>query len=451
MQVLPLPSALGTDAEGENLVGVVALLEHLLTLRAGEALVGVLLELAVPEPLPRRFHAIVLGALFKKRTGQLDDGPAGFWSPRPQGEVMEYVQERVTTLHDLTDPTPAAPTDRAAVVVPMTEREYGGLAPDRVLSELEALDPGHVVVPLRATADRVDDFYDWLDGFDLSLSVLWCNGPRLESLLDEHGLDGAVGKGRDVWLGLGQALDREYVVVHDADTKSYSRADVSRLLFPLAHGYDFAKGYYARVENDRLYGRLFRLFFVPLVRALSEGRDDAAVLRYLEAFRYALAGEFAATTDLAATFRPQRSWGLEVGTLGDAFDHTGFDGSAQVDLGTYEHDHRAVSGPTGLSDMSEHVGAALFRVVTEGGIDPDYETLPDRYRSAAKSLVRSYELDARFNGLAYDRADELDQIETYAEAIDPPGTDRRLPAWADAPLSPGDVADAAAEDVEAVR
>ena len=363
---------------------------------------------------------------------------------------MEYVQERVTTLHDLTDPTPTAPTDRATVVVPMTEREYAGLAPDRVLSELERLDPGQVVVPLRAPADRVGDFHDWLVDFDLSLSVLWCNGPRLEDLLDDHDLDGEFGKGRDVWLGFGQALDREYVVVHDADTKSYSRADVTRLLFPLAHGYDFAKGYYARVENDRLYGRLFRLFFVPLVRALSEERD-ASILRYLDAFRYALAGEFAATTDLVERFRPQRSWGLEVGTLGDAFDHTGFGGSAQVDLGTYEHDHRAVSGPTGLSDMSRHVGAALLRVVEEGGVDPEYGSLPERYRAAARSLVRSYELDAAFNGLTYDRGDELDQIETYADAIEPPGTDRRLPAWTEAPVSPERIAEAAAADLEAVR
>jgi glucosyl-3-phosphoglycerate synthase len=363
---------------------------------------------------------------------------------------MEYAQERVTTLHDLSDPTPDAPTDRAAVVVPMTEREYAGLAPDRVLTELERVDPGRVVVPLRAPADRVDDFHDWLTDFDLSLSVLWCNGPRLEALLDEHDLDGEFGKGRDVWLGLGQALDREFVVVHDADTKSYSRSDVARLLFPLAQGHDFSKGYYARVENDRLYGRLFRLFFVPLVRALGEPRD-APVLRYLESFRYALAGEFAATTDLAERFRPQRSWGLEVGTLGDAFDYAGFDGSAQVDLGTYEHDHRAVSGPTGLSDMSRHVGTALLRVVANGGVAPDYETLPARYREAARSLVRSYELDAAFNGLAYDRADELEQVATYADAIEPPGPDRRLPAWADAPLSPARIAEAAAADLEAVR
>ncbi|WP_338741700.1 glycosyl transferase family 2 [Haloplanus salilacus] len=363
---------------------------------------------------------------------------------------MEYVQERVATLHDLTDPTPPAPTDRSAVVVPMTEREYGGLAPDRVLSALERVDPAEVVVPLRAPADRVAPFHDWLTGFDLSLSVLWCNGPRLEELLDDHGLGGEFGKGRDVWLGLGQTLDREFVAVHDADTKSYTPADVPRLLFPLAHGHTFSKGYYARVENERLYGRLFRLFFVPLVRALSTA-CEAPILRYLESFRYALAGEFAATTDLVARLRPQRSWGLEVGTLGDAFEHAGFEGSAQVDLGTYEHDHRSVSGPTGLSEMCRHVSSALLRVVEEAGVDPDYGTLPDRYREAAETLVEGYELDTAFNGLSYDRADELEQAAAYADAIEPPGPDRRLPAWRNAPLSPALIAETATADLEAIR
>jgi len=60
---------------------------------------------------------------------------------------MEYVQERVTTLHALTDHRPDAPTGRAAVVVPMTEREYGTLAADRVLTALESVDPARVVVP----------------------------------------------------------------------------------------------------------------------------------------------------------------------------------------------------------------------------------------------------------------------------------------------------------------
>ncbi|WP_423751188.1 glycosyl transferase family 2 [Salinirarus marinus] len=365
---------------------------------------------------------------------------------------MEYVQERVTTLHDLTDPHPSAPTDRAAVVVPMTEREYAGLAAERVLSELERVSPSSVVVPLRASADRVAPFHDWISEFDLPLSVLWCNGPRVEGVLDDYGLDGDAGKGRDVWLALGQALDgdAEYVAVHDADTETYSRRDVPRLLFPLARGYDFSKGYYARVENGRLYGRLFRLFYEPLVRALRTVHD-APVLTYLDAFRYALAGEFAATTDLAAHLRVQRSWGLEIGTLGDAFDAAGFEGSAQVDLGAYEHDHRAVGGPTGLSDMSRHVAVALFRVLSDRGVTPDYGSLRDRYREAAAEFVRAYETDAAFNGLSYDREDELSQVATYAESVAPPEDDRRLPTWAETGLDPASVREAAAADLEAVR
>lgn len=365
---------------------------------------------------------------------------------------MEYVQEQVTTLHDVTDPNPDPPTDRVAVVVPMTQREYADLAVERVLSELEAVAPARVLVPLHASADDVGTIRDWLETFDLPLSVVWCDGPRLESVLSEGDLTGQRGKGRDVWLALGVALDHdvEFVVLHDADVATYSRRYVSRLLFPLAHGYEFSKGYYARVENDRLYGRLFRLFYRPLVRALEEAHD-APILDYLESFRYALAGEFAGTRELISTLRIPRSWGLEVGTLGDAFDAAGFDDTAQVDLGTYEHDHRSVGGPTGLSDMSRPVGRTLLQVVTDHGVDPEYDRLSDRYRDAARRLVRQYEMDAAFNGLSYDRTNEIEQVEAYAEAIAPPSTDDRLPAWETDPIDPGTVRQAVAEDLEAVE
>jgi glucosyl-3-phosphoglycerate synthase len=364
--------------------------------------------------------------------------------------VMEYVQERVTTLHDLGDAAPDAPVDRAAVVVPMTEREYAGLAAERVLSSLERVGPARVVVPLRASAERAGAFADWLAEYDLPLTVVWCDGPRVESLLEEHGLDGARGKGRDVWLALGTALTEEYVVFHDADTKTYGPGYVHRLLFPLAHGHAFSKGYYARVEDRRLYGRLFRLFYAPLVRTLA-AHHHAAVLDYLGAFRYALAGEFAATRDLASRLRLQRSWGLEVGTLGDAFAHAGFEQSAQVDLGAYEHDHRAVSGPTGLSDMSRGVGRALFSAVEAHGVTPEYESLPERYRETANRFVDAYGLDAAYNGFDYPTEEERAQVDRYAEAVVSPTTDDRLPAWRDAPLTPTDVRDAAEADLREVR
>ncbi|MFC7166767.1 glycosyl transferase family 2 [Halospeciosus flavus] len=368
---------------------------------------------------------------------------------------MDYTQERIATLHDYGEATPDAPVERATVVVPMTEREYAGLAAEGVLSELAAVGPGEVLVPLRAPAEKVPAFVEWLQSFDLPLSVLWCNGPNVDALLAEHDLAGTTGKGRDAWLALGLATagerghDREYVVLHDADTKTYSRRDVPKLLFPLCEGYDFVKGYYARVENRRLYGRLFRLFYEPLVETLRR-EHHADVLEYLGAFRYALAGESAMTTDVARSLRVPRKWGVEVGILGQTFDLAGFDATAQVDLGRYEHDHRAVSGPTGLSDMSEGVGRELLRGVEAAGVDPDYDTLAARYVETGERFVRQYADDAAFNGFDHDVAAEREQVHTYADAVAPPGEDTRLPAWRDAPIDPVDVRASAASDLESL-
>lgn len=364
---------------------------------------------------------------------------------------MEYVQERVATLHDFGGARPDAPTDRAAVVVPMTEREHASLAAERVFRALERVSPARVVVPLRADEAKAGDVADWLAGFSLDVEPLWCDGPRLHDLLDEHGLDGTRGKGRDVWLGLGLAAESPFVAVHDADATTYTDAHVPRLLFPLEHGFAFSKGYYARVENDRLYGRLFRLFYRPLVRALADAHPGADVIEYLSSFRYALAGEFAATGDVVRSLRVQRGWGLEVGTLGDAHATAGTDGSAQVDLGRHEHDHRAVSGPSGLSTMSQEVASALFHAVEGNGVSPEYATLPDRYEDAAEALIRGYAADATFNGLAFDRGDERAQVTEYAAAVEPPGEDTRLPAWRDAPIAPAAVRAAATDDLAAIR
>ncbi|MDQ2049324.1 glycosyl transferase family 2 [Natronolimnohabitans sp. A-GB9] len=367
---------------------------------------------------------------------------------------MEYVQERIATLHEFggtagrkRDLATAAADAVAetAVVVPMTAREHENPAAERILTELESLSPAPaaVFVPVRADADEIGPFREWLESFALPTRVLWCNAPAVERLLDDAGLDGRTGKGRDVWLALGPAAEAgEYVVVHDADARSYEADHVRRLLAPLTMAFDFSKGYYARVEDGRLYGRLFRLFYEPLVWTLS-ARHDASILDYLGAFRYALAGEFAATAALTRRLRPPRTWGLEVGTLGDAFEHAGFAGSAQVDLGRHEHDHRAVAGEAGLEGMSHEVAATLFGVLEAHGVEPDYGTLRERYLTTGDRLVEQYRADAAFNGLEYDPAGERDQLTRYADAIEPPGPDRRLPSWETAPISPDDVIEAA--------
>ncbi len=361
---------------------------------------------------------------------------------------MEYVQERIATLHDFGDATPSAPTADATVVVPMTEREHASLAAERVLERLEQLTLERVLVALRADASIVPEFHEWLTSYDLPLEVLWCTAPPVLDHLAAAGLDGPAGKGRDVWLALGVAAESEYVVVHDADARRYESAHVSRLLFPLARGKAFSKGYYARIENDRLYGRLFRLFCRPLLRALRDQFDDV-VLEYLASFRYALAGEFAMTAPLARQVRAPPGWGFEVGSLGEVFASTGFEGTAQVDLGIHEHEHRSVGGPQGLGDMCTEVARALFRVLEDRGLSPDYEALESAYRTTADRVIDAYATDAAFNGLTYDHAAEREQVATYAASIGPPGPDRRLPAWADAPMVAEDVRSLSADALAA--
>jgi glucosyl-3-phosphoglycerate synthase len=363
---------------------------------------------------------------------------------------MEYVQERVTTLHDYGDANPAAPVERAAVVVPMTEREYAGLAPERTLSALETVDPAKVVVPLSASPEHVEDFHGWLDSFDLDVDLLWCSCEAVEAVLADHGLGGTAGKGRDVWLALGHAAEvAEFVVCHDADAKTYSDRHVPKLLAPLGGEYAFSKGYYARVENDQLYGRLFRLFVRPLVRALDDATDHAFV-DYVNAFRYALAGEFAMTSDLAREVRAQRAFGLEIGTLADAYEHAGFERSAQVDLGRHEHDHRAVSGPTGLSDMSEQVGRALFNALADHDVPVDYDALRESYQDAANVLVDQYEVDASFNDFAFEASGEREQVGAYAPAVRAPDRDDRLPAWRNVDVHAETVLDASYRGIDRV-
>jgi len=363
---------------------------------------------------------------------------------------MEYVQERVATLHDFGGAVPPAPLDRTAVVVPVTARDHASLAAERVLTTLAEVDPASVVVALRADESEVGAVREWVDATGVDADLLWCNAPAVQSHLGEHGLNGAAGKGRDVWLALGVAAARnEFVAVHDADATTYGPEHVPRLLFPLAHDYSFVKGYYARVENGRLYGRLCRLFYEPVVAALAEDRTDP-IVDYLAAFRYALAGEFAGTSDLVRELRPPRGWGLELGTLGDAYREAGFAGTAQVDLGIHEHDHRAVSGRGGLSDMADEVAAALFHALADAGVPVDYEYLRDRYRTTARRFVDQYAADASFNGLEYDPVDEREQVDAYADSVREPDADDRLPAWSETDLDPDEVCAASQRALDGV-
>ncbi|MFW6436268.1 MAG: glycosyl transferase family 2 [Halococcoides sp.] len=349
---------------------------------------------------------------------------------------MEYVQRAIATCHDFGDADPPADLSRVAVVVPVTAAVARTPTATDVLATVADRNPARIVVPVRADRAAIGPIADWLAGFDAPTDCLWCSAPALADQLAAAGIDAPGGKGRDVWLAVGVAASvADRIVVHDADVQSYAPETLARLCAPLDHDYTFVKGYAARVESDGLYGRLFRLFVSPLLDAIAD-RHDAPIVRYLRAFRYTLSGSIATTARVARSMRPPPGWGLEIATLGTAFERAGFEATAQVDLGRHVHDHRPVTGSDGLERMAREVWAALVDVLASHSVDVDPATLRPAYRSAADRLIDQYALDARFNGLPVDPESERAQVERYADAIDQTGRIERLPAWDAIDLDP---------------
>jgi len=211
----------------------------------------------------------------------------------------------------------------------MTEREYGTLAADRVPGGAGVGRPARVVVPsvprrARRPVRRLARRLRRGRGAPLVRRAAAHGAAR-----DSRTRRGAAERGGTCGSGS---------VVPSTRSSSSSTTPTRRRTRPRSspgccsrsRGHDFSKGYYARVEDGSLYGRLFRLFFRPLVRALADAteRREPGILEYLDAFRYALAGEFA-TTDLVSRLRVQRGWGLEVGRSARRSRTPGFAGSAR--------------------------------------------------------------------------------------------------------------------------
>ena len=198
-----------------------------------------------------------------------------------------------------------------------------------------------------------------------------------------------------------------------------------------------------------MYGRLCRLFYSPLVRALREVQDHS-VLTYLDAFKYGVAGEFGIRSEYAKKIRIEPGFGLEVGLLGEAFNFAGFEATAQVDLGVYEHFHRGVNGPNGLVEMSREVGGALFGILHREGVEVKYDVVRREYESMANKFIREYELDALYNDLTYDIQEELEQIGEYAKSIQSSGEDTRIKSWDELGIRGEDVEDVCVEDMDLI-
>ncbi|MBL8291900.1 MAG: hypothetical protein JNN08_08685 [Bryobacterales bacterium] len=290
-----------------------------------------------------------------------------------------------------------------------------------------------VLVLARANEKQLEHARSFFKGFDTQVTFIWADSPRVQDLfkrLDKNGLSaGADGKGRSCWLAYGYLLARnecEVIALHDCDIRNYSREMLARLCYPVANpnlGYEFCKGFYSRV-TDRMHGRATRLFLTPVVRALETLAPGLPFLRYLDSFRYALAGEFAMRTSLARVNRIPGDWGLEVGVLAEIHRNCATSRICQVDIAeNYEHKHQDLSAgdaSKGLSRMAKDIAKSLFRTVAGEGIvlsSAHFQTLIVRYVRMAEETIERYYADAMLNGLVFDRHTEELAVSTFAQSL----------------------------------
>ncbi|MBI3850545.1 MAG: glycosyl transferase [Verrucomicrobia bacterium] len=264
-------------------------------------------------------------------------------------------------------------------------------------------------------------------------TLLWNDGPRLQKSLkqlDEAELPtGPGGKGRNVWLSFGYVLASEkarMVAVHDCDIITYNRELLARLCYPVAHpafGFDFCKGYYARVST-KLNGRVMRLFVTPLLRALKSILGPHPFLVYLDTFRYPLSGEVSMDVDLVRRNRIPYDWGLEVGMLAEVFRNSAPRAICQAELcDNYDHKHQELSArdpEKGLNRMAVDIMRSIFRRMASEGIKLDqglFETLQFAYIRQAEDTLRAYGVDAAMNGLTFPRHEEETAVATFGVSI----------------------------------
>jgi glucosyl-3-phosphoglycerate synthase len=264
-------------------------------------------------------------------------------------------------------------------------------------------------------------------------TLLWNDGPRIQGLykkLEDAELSaGPGGKGRNVWTCFGYVLASEQarmVAVHDCDILTYNRELLARLCYPVAHpalGFDFCKGYYARV-TDQLNGRVMRLLVTPLLRALKSILGQHPYLVYMDTFRYPLAGEFSMDVDLVRRVRIPYDWALEVGMLAEVFRNSAPRAICQSELcDNYDHKHQELSArdsEKGLNKMAADIARSFFRRMAAEGIKLDaglFDTVLSAYMRQAEDTLRFYSADSALNGLKYPRHEEENAVATFVRSI----------------------------------
>lgn len=326
---------------------------------------------------------------------------------------------------------------RMTLILPALYSEFDEPAMPRIVEELSRVKYIHQIILGLDQADRnqFNQARKFMARLPVTVDILWHDGPRLKAVYQQlrdagfAGLD-VRGKGRNVWQCIGYALsdlNNYAIALHDCDIINYNREIPARLFYPVVNpvlDYEFNKAYYARV-NDKLHGRVTRLFLTPLLSALRKTVGPSPYLDYMASFRYALSGEIAFIRSLARSIRISPTWGLEVSTISEVFNDTSTTRVCQSEvIDNYSHKHQPLSGDDsskGLAKMANDIALVLFQTMSKGGVIFSYSvfnTLVATYFQEARHAVTKYNTLAKINGLPYSRMEEIEAIGAFERALD---------------------------------
>jgi glucosyl-3-phosphoglycerate synthase len=351
---------------------------------------------------------------------------------------------QIVSLHRLTDRSleelekellENAQKRKLALILPSLYSELEGPALPNIIPQFKHVHYLNEIIFTmnRMSAKQFKYTKDFFSVLHQQWRILWNDGPRMQKLykhLEKIGINiGETGKGGQTWMAFGYILargDSDAIALHDCDIVNYNRDLLARLVYPMmhpTHPFDFVKGYYSRI-SDRLHGRVTRLYVTPLIRALQRLLGETDFLKYLDSFRYILAGEFALSTDLAQRMRVPSDWGLEMGVLSEVYRNTVLHRIAQVDIAkTYEHKHQKIVHDdisVGLLKMATDISKSLFRTLAAQGnvfSNEFFVSLKSTYLRTVRELISRYAMDASLNGLRYDRHEESMAAESFVQSI----------------------------------
>ena len=319
------------------------------------------------------------------------------------------------------------------LILPCLYSELEGDALPKIVNEISKTKYlNHIIIGLdKANKLQAKKAWKFFKKLKVPFSILWNDGPKLKKLDKElKKIDLApkqLGKGRNVWYCIGMAIARDEarsVALHDCDIKTYDRRLLSKLFYPGENplfNYEVCKGYYPRIADNRMHGRVARLLVNPLLTAMEKTIGKSDYIDFMKSFKYPLAGEFSFRRNILPELRISSDWGIEIAILSEMQRNYSSNNICQVELAdNYDHKHQILSikdSSKGLSKMSIDIIKTLVRKLATQGYSFSKETfrsIKATYYRSALDLIDIYRSDAQMNGLKFDSHNEEKTVELFA-------------------------------------